>query len=143
MKKLKQILGGLLGTGVVFLVLAAVVIGLSSLGGSIMRLFGLTFTSGWKVVQFFVLSGIIGFPLEVFAKALPRSLLSLQVVGLTGARVLFLVLDTLGTVLVMSGVDYMMKSVSATTLSMVVIGLLMAVLDLKDIHPSDDKPPEG
>ena len=142
MKKLKAAITGIFGYGVIFLTSAAVVVGLSSLGGTIMRFFGFTFTSGWKAVQFFVLSGIFGYPLEILAKAFPRAMLDLHVLGLTGARILFLVLDVATTMLVMSLVDYCMPSVSATSLSMLVIAVLMSVSDLKEIRPRGEREKE-
>lgn len=92
---------------------------------------------------FFIIIGIIigivavvGFPLELFAKAFPEAMLSLGRPSLQDARILFVLLDLLSTIFSMAIVDYFMDSVSTTFVSVLIIGLIIAITSVKDIGKS-------
>ena len=99
-----------------------------------MKLFGFTYESVGSIILFFVISGILAFPIELFVKAIPKVLFShFKKVTAIEAKVIFVVLDTLLSMLMMSLVDYFMKSVSATSVSLFVVSLVMALLCMNDV----------
>lgn len=103
-------------------------------GGALMKLFGFTYQSVGSIVLFFVISGILAFPIELFVKAIPKVLFShFKKITVIEAKVLFVVLDTLLSMLMMSIVDYFMKSVSATAVSLFMVSLVMALLCTNDV----------
>lgn len=133
LNKGKKWLAHVLGYGAISMVILGVIAVIAVFGGSIMRVFGFRYQSVWKVILFFVLVTISGFPLEILAKALPEALLSLDRMSVSQARMLFILLDTFATAVSMLIIDFFMDSVSATMLSIIVVALLMAMLSVKDI----------
>ena len=115
----------------------AVVLGIVSVialvGGSIMKIFGFRYESVGKIILFFLIFAIVGFPMEVFAQALPNALLSLDRISFLGAKVLFVFLDTISTTIAMAIVDHFMKGVSASLLSIFVIAFLFAITSLDEV----------
>ena len=63
-------------------------------------------------------------------------MLSLGRLSLQDARILFVLLDLLSTIFSMAIVDYFMDSVSTTFVSVLVVGLIMALTSVKDIGES-------
>ena len=63
-------------------------------------------------------------------------MLSLGRLSLQDARTLFVLLDLLSTIFSMAIVDYFMDSVFTTFISVLVIGLIMAITSVKDIGKS-------
>ena len=100
--KLKKILEPIIGYGIVFIVLIAVISVIAILGGGIMRLFGFEYTSVKSIIIFFTIVTIVGFPIETLALSFPKALLSLDKITIKLAKILFVILDTLSTMLTMS-----------------------------------------
>ena len=119
--KLKKILEPIIGYGIVFIVLIAVISVIAILGGGIMRLFGFEYTYVKSIIIFFTIVTIVGFPIETLALSFPKALLSLDKITIKLAKILFVILDTLSTMLTMSLIDYFMGSVSASDISIFVI----------------------
>ncbi len=134
---MKNKLSSLLGKVFVILFIIGLFYIITFFGGAIMKVFGLTYDSFTSVVIFFILTSLFGFPLELFAKALPIVLLNMNRLQLIGARTLFLFLDTLTTSTIMLIVDHYMDSVSASNSSIVVISFVMAATSLEDIKYKD------
>ena len=132
--KLKKILEPIIGYGIVFLVLIAVISVIAILGGGIMRLFGFEYTSVKSIIIFFTIVTIVGFPIETLALSFPKALLSLDKITIKLAKILFVILDTLSTMLTMSLIDYFMGSVSASDISIFVISFIIALLSMKDLN---------
>lgn len=132
--KLKKILEPIIGYGIVFIVLIAVISVIAILGGSIMRLFGFEYTSVKSIIIFFTIVTIVGFPIETLALSFPKALLSLDKITIKLAKILFVILDTLSTMLTMSLIDYFMGSVSASDISIFVISFIIALLSMKDLN---------
>ena len=130
--KLKEILEPIIGYGIVFIVLIAVISVIAILGGGIMRLFGFEYTSVKSIIIFFTIVTIVGFPIETLALSFPKALLSLDKITIKLAKILFVILDTLSTMLTMSLIDYFMGSVSASDISIFVISFIIALLSMKD-----------
>lgn len=95
-----------------------------------MKLFGFSYQSVGCIVRYFILIAIIGFPLEVFAEAFPKALKSLGKMNNRRAKVLTVIIDMILTSIVMSVVDYYMKSVSASEVSILIVSFIMAVIAL-------------
>lgn len=132
--KLKKILEPIIGYGIVFIVLIAVISVITILGGGIMRLFGFEYTSVKSIIIFFTIVTIVGFPIETLALSFPKALLSLDKITIKLAKILFVILDTLSTMLTMSLIDYFMGSVSASDISIFVISFIIALLSMKDLN---------
>lgn len=132
--KLKKILEPIIGYGIVFIILIAVISVIAILGGGIMRLFGFEYTSVKSIIIFFTIVTIVGFPIETLALSFPKALLSLDKITIKLAKILFVILDTLSTMLTMSLIDYFMGSVSASDISIFVISFIIALLSMKDLN---------
>lgn len=132
--KLKKILEPIIGYGIVFIVLIAVISVIAILGCGIMRLFGFEYTSVKSIIIFFTIVTIVGFPIETLALSFPKALLSLDKITIKLAKILFVILDTLSTMLTMSLIDYFMGSVSASDISIFVISFIIALLSMKDLN---------
>ena len=132
--KLKKILEPIIGYGIVFIVLIAVISVIAILGGGIMRLFGFEYTSVKSIIIFVTIVTIVGFPIETLALSFPKALLSLDKITIKLAKILFVILDTLSTMLTMSLIDYFMGSVSASDISIFVISFIIALLSMKDLN---------
>ena len=132
--KLKKVLEPIIGYGIVFIVLIAVISVIAILGGGIMRLFGFEYTSVKSIIIFFTIVTIVGFPIETLALSFPKALLSLDKITIKLAKILFVILDILSTMLTMSLIDYFMGSVSASDISIFVISFIIALLSMKDLN---------
>ena len=103
--------------------------------GAIMRFLGFQYESAGSIVLFFTIATVISYPLNLVAGALPKALYELKRISKLCALVLYLILDTTATSLGLTAVDNCMSSVSATTISIVIISFLLALLgkdDFKD-----------
>lgn len=136
MKKIKSLWGSILGYGFLFGIVLLIVFVLACFGGVIMHFFGFYYESVWKLMLFFILSGLVGLPLELAVKGVPKALLAFDKISAGFARGLFLILDVLSTIVSMTVVDHFMESVSATLRSVVVIAVIIAILSVKEIGKS-------
>lgn len=133
MKKMKSFLGSILGYGFLFGIVLLIVFVLACFGGVIMHFFGFYYESVWKLMLFFIFSGLVGLPLELLAKGIPKALLVFNKISAGFARGIFFILDVLSTMVSMILIDYFMESVSATLRSVVVIAVIIAIFSVKDI----------
>ena len=95
--------------------------------------FGFTYESLESLLLFFMAVMILGFPLELVSKALPKVLLSQRKLNLKQARVLFVIMDSLSTITVMRIVDEQMSGVYASDTSVLVVAVVMALLLMHDL----------
>ena len=95
--------------------------------GTVMKLFGFQYESIGSIILFFIIATIMSFPLNLIAGALPKALYELERISKLDALILYLTLDTIATSFGLKIVDYFMSSVSATTISIVVISFLLAL----------------
>lgn len=128
-KKLEDFIGFIICVVIIFGIVSILALG----GGFIMKIFGFRYESVGKIILFFLIFAIVGFPMEVFAKAFPNALLSLNRISLINAKVLYVFLDITATTIAMAVVDHFMKSVSATLLSIFVISFLFAITSLDEV----------
>ena len=120
--------------GAAFLILLGIVAGIvliiSAFGGTIMRLFGFQYDSVGSVVAFFVISGLISYPVDLLTSSFPRALFTAKILGKRGAVFLRIVLDTLFSAVSMAVVDSFMESVSASDMALLMVCLVFAVADV-------------
>ena len=140
LEKIKNIIGKSIG----FLIIAGIIIAIVSViaifGGALMKLFGFTYQSVGSIILFFVISGILAFPIELFVKAIPKVLfLHFKKINELEAKIMFVVLDTLLSMVMFSTVDYFMKSVSATPISLFIVSFVMSLLCMNDVIENKDR----
>ena len=128
---------------ITFTICGAIFIGMLSMiafvSGSIMRLFGFQYESIGSIILFFIIATIMSFPLNLIAGGLPKALFELERISKRDALILYLTLDTIATSLGLGIVDYYMSSVSATTISIVVISFLLALPGKNDFKEKQEK----
>ena len=121
-------------------IIVAIVSVVAIFGGALMKLFGFTYQSMGSIILFFVISGILAFPIELFVKAIPKVLFShFKKINELEAKIMFVVLDTVLSMIMFSLVDYFMKSVSATPISLFVVSLIMSLLCMNDVIEKKDR----
>jgi len=102
------------------------------ISGAVMKLLGFQYESVGSVILFFIIATVLSFPCNFISTALPKALYTLKKISRQTAQMLYLILDTASTGLGLKFVDDYMSSVSATTLSIVIISFLLAVLGKDD-----------
>ena len=139
LEKIKNIIGKFIGFLIIVGIIVAIVSIIANFGGALMKLFGFTYQSVGSIILFFVVSGILGFPIELFVKAIPKVLFShFKKINELEAKIMFVVLDTLLSMVMFSTVDYFMKSVSATPISLFIVSLVMSLLCMNDVIENKD-----
>ena len=139
LEKIKNIIGKSIGFLIIVGIIVALVSVIAIFGGALMKLFGFTYQSVGSIILFFVVSGILGFPIELFVKAIPKVLFShFKKINELEAKIMFVVLDTLLSMVMFSTVDYFMKSVSATPISLFVVSFVMSLLCMNDVIEDKD-----
>ena len=128
--RFKGVVASAMGFGLVLLIVLAILTALAIFGGSIMHLFGFSYQSVGKAILFFVIATVISYPINLIAGALPDAFYHLDKITRVQAILLFVMLDTGATALGLLCVDYFMESVSATGISIFVVSLLFALIDI-------------
>ena len=131
-ERLKKLLASAVVWGALILIIAGVIAFLSAAGGAVMKIFGFHADSFGSIFLFFLLAGIIGFFGEALAKAFPAVLHEKELVTDAGAKVIFVTLDTIFSMLSFPAADTLLDSVMASDLALAVLSLLLAILSLKD-----------
>lgn len=139
LKNIKNTLGKIIGFLLIVGIIVAIVSLIAIFSGALMKIFGFTYQSVGSIILFFAISGILAFPIELFVKAIPKVLFShFKKINTFEAKVVFIILDTSLSMIMMSLVDYYMKSVSATSISLFVVSLVMALLCMNDVTENED-----
>ena len=131
--KNNKLIKDILGWGIIVIVILIIVSVIAIFAGAIMQFFGFRYNSVLDIILFFLISTIISLPINFIAEGLPKALLKLKKLNLYGARILFILLDTVATAIGMTIVDQFMPNVSATDSSILVIAFILAILSVKDI----------
>lgn len=127
-EKLQKILDAVLGAGAVLFIVFAVFAALALLGGNLMALFGFRYRSVGQLVLYFLLVELISFPLDLFCQGLPRALYERGKADWRQVNLLYIPLDAFCTFAAFWLADRMMDGVSATSFSLWVIALVIALL---------------
>ena len=114
----------LIAIGLIGALIALEALALSGL----LRLLGFQYRSlGWLVL-YLLASAALGLPLELFTNGLAKALYKLGKVTRRQANLFFIPLDTLCSFFIFWLVDVFMDSVTATSLSILVLALIFALL---------------
>lgn len=102
--------------------------------GVIMRFFGFEYHSVGSIFLFFVVVSILSFPIDLITEALPKVLLvEFQKINLWQARVLYIILNTLCSMICYSLVDYFMDSVHASDMAIFMVSFIISLIEANDI----------
>ena len=127
-EKIKQLLGDLLGSGVLLQTVLAVFAVVSFLGGNFMTLFGFSYESVGSLLLYFVAGELISLPLELVIVGMSQSLYRQGHVDRRQANLLYVPLDTMATIFAFWTADQLMPGVSASGLSLWMLGFCAAVI---------------
>ena len=114
--------------------LLAVLSAVGFLGGGIMNFFGFQYDHIGSVILFFILGGLISFPLNAVAEAVPKLLYRRGRMRKVPAAVFCVALDTAATAFGLWMADRIMGSVSASGLSVWVAAFVFALFELEDFR---------
>lgn len=112
----------------------AVAASLGMPGDAVMRWFGASYEALSSMVLYVVFCGLLGFPVQILVKALPRALLMLHRISLKWAKVLLVVLDTAALFLLMLFADLLMDTVLVGYVIILLVSAVMAVLSTDDLE---------
>ena len=129
-EKLKKWLAGLLGSGIMVLLLFGVFAVVALVGGNVMRLFGFRYDSVGQLLLYFLLGEVLGLPLDLLSTALPKALYHMGKVDRRQGNLLYIPMDALFTMAAFWLADQLMDSVSATGLSLWILGFGTALTTL-------------
>ena len=127
-KKREKIITFILGALLIIVVLAIIAI----FSGAIMRLLGF---GGF--ILYFIIASVVSYPINLIAGALPKALLNLDRITGEIAVCMYVLLDTIATFYGFYIVDYFMPSVSANTISLIVLALVFALFGISDIKKKE------
>ena len=127
-EKLKKLLAGLLGSGIMMLLLFGTFAVVALVGGNVMRLFGFRYDSVGQLLLYFLLGELIGLPLDLISTALPKVLYRMGKLDRRQGNLLYIPMDTLFTIAAFWVADGLMASVSTTGLSLCILGFGTALI---------------
>ena len=132
-KKREKIITFILGALLIIVVLAIIAI----FSGAIMRLLGFEYESIGGFILYFIIASVVSYPINLIAGALPKALLNLDRITREIAVCMYVLLDTIATFYGFYIVDYFMPSVSANTISLIVLALVFALFGISDIKKKE------
>ena len=132
-KKREKIITFILGALLIIVVLAIIAI----FSGAIMRLLGFEYESVGGFILYFIIASVVSYPINLIAGALPKALLNLDRITGEIAVCMYVLLDTIATFYGFYIVDYFMPSVSANTISLIVLALEFALFGISDIKKKE------
>ena len=132
-KEREKIITFILGALLIIVVLAIIAI----FSGAIMRLLGFEYESVGGFILYFIIASVVSYPINLIAGALPKALLNLDRITGEIAVCMYVLLDTIATFYGFYIVDYFMPSVSANTISLIVLALVFALFGISDIKKKE------
>ena len=102
-----------------------------------MRLLGFEYESVGGFILYFIIASIVSYPMNLVAGAFPRALLNLARITRKMAVCMYVLLDTITTFFGFYIVDYFMPSVSANTISLIVLALVFALFGISDVKKKE------
>lgn len=137
--KTKKRIAVLAGCAVLAAGMMAVAASLGMPGDTIMRWFGASCEALSSMVLYVLFCGVLGFPIQILVKALPRALLMLHRISMGWAKVLLMVLDTAALFLLMLLVDLLMNTVLMGYVVILLVAVVLAFLSLDDLEGWEDR----
>ena len=132
-KEREKIITFILGALLIIVVLAIIAI----FSGAIMRLLGFEYESVGGFILYFIIASVVSYPINLIAGALPKALLNLDRITGEIAVCMYVLLDTIATFYGFYIVDYFMPSVSANTISLIVLALVFALFGISDVKKKE------
>ena len=132
-KKREKIITFILGAVLIIAVLSIIAI----FSGAIMRLLGFEYESVGGFILYFIIASVVSYPMNLVAGALPKALLNLDRITREMAVCMYVLLDTVTTFCGFYIVDYFMSSVSANTISLIVLALVFALFGISDVRKKE------
>ena len=132
-KEREKIITFILGALLIIVVLAIIAI----FSGAIMRLLGFEYESVGGFILYFIIASVVSYPINLIAGALPKALLNLDRITREMAVCMYVLLDTVTTFCGFYIVDYFMSSVSANTISLIVLALVFALFGISDVKKKE------
>ena len=132
-KEREKIITFILGALLIIVVLAIIAI----FSGAIMRLLGFEYESVGGFILYFIIASVVSYPINLIAGALPKAWLNLDRITREIAVCMYVLLDTIATFYGFYIVDYFMPSVSANTISLIVLALVFALFGISDIKKKE------
>ena len=132
-KKREKIITFIFVALLIIIVLAIIAI----FSGAIMRLLGFEYESVGGFILYFIIASVVSYPINLIAGALPKALLNLDRITREMAVCMYVLLDTITTFFGFYIVDYFMPSVSANTISLIVLALVFALFGISDIKKKE------
>lgn len=86
---------------------------------------------------YFIIASIVSYPMNLVAGAFPKALLNLDRITREMAVCMYVLLDTITTFFGFYIVDYFMPSVSANTISLIVLALVFALFGISDVKKKE------
>ena len=102
-----------------------------------MRLLGFEYESVGGFILYFIIASIVSYPMNLVAGAFPKALLNLDRITREMAVCMYVLLDTITTFFGFYIVDYFMPSVSANTISLIVLALVFAHFGISDVKKKE------
>ncbi len=102
-----------------------------------MRLLGFEYESVGGFILCFIIASIVSYPMNLVAGAFPKALLNLDRITREMAVCMYVLLDTITTFFGFYIVDYFMPSVSANTISLIVLALVFALFGISDVKKKE------
>ena len=102
-----------------------------------MRLLGFEYESVGGFILYFIIASIVSYPMNLVAGAFPKALLNLDRITREMAVCMYGLLDTITTFFGFYIVDYFMPSVSANTISLIVLALVFALFGISDVKKKE------
>ena len=102
-----------------------------------MRLLGFEYESDGGFILYFIIASIVSYPMNLVAGAFPKALLNLDRITREMAVCMYVLLDTITTFFGFYIVDYFMPSVSANTISLIVLALVFALFGISDVKKKE------
>ena len=88
-------------------------------------------------ILYFIIASIVSYPMNLVAGAFPKALLNLDRITREMAVCMYVLLDTITTFFGFYIVDYFMPSVSANTISLIVLALVFALFGISDVKKKE------
>ena len=102
-----------------------------------MRLLGFEYESVGGFILYFIIASIVSYPMNLVAGAFLKALLNLDRITRKMAVCMYVLLDTITTFFGFYIVDYFMPSVSANTISLIVLALVFALFGISDVKKKE------
>ena len=102
-----------------------------------MRLLGFEYESVGGFILYFIIASIVSYPMNLVAGAFPKALLNLDRIAREMAVCMYVLLDTITTFFGFYIVNYFMPSVSANTISLIVLALVFALFGISDVKKKE------